>query len=214
MGTSRSCPRAGGGFIRCSGPWEPLLTATLHRMSPDGSNLKTLSFHETNEWHPSVLNDGRIVYIRWDYVDRSAAHFHGLWVSNPDGGNPRALFGNFTQRINACYQPRAIPGSDKIAFIAGAHHANVGGSIVIVDPKSTGLDPQTGQDDFKSIEALTPEICFPEASGWPKSYYHSPWPLSENYFLSPTVTIRFPAWARMSRRIPRRDSISSTGSGT
>ena len=172
-----------GGFIRCSGPWEPLLVYTLHRMKPDGSAIQTLSYHETNEWHPSVLNDGRVVYTRWDYVDRSAAHFHGLWVCNPDGSNARALFGNSTQRINACYQPRAIPGSDKIAFLAGAHHATVGGSLVLFDPAKAGLDAETGQDDFRSIETLTPEVCFPEAPGWPRSYYHSPWPLSEKYFL-------------------------------
>jgi len=83
-----------GGFIRRNNPWEPLPTYTLHRMDASGGNLRTLSFHETSEWRPSVLNDGRIVYIRWDYVDRSAANFHGLWVTNPDGSNPSALFGN------------------------------------------------------------------------------------------------------------------------
>jgi hypothetical protein len=172
-----------GGFGRCHNPWEPLPTYTLHRMDASGANVRTLSFHETNEWHPSVLNDGRIVYSRWDYVDRSASNFHGLWASNPDGTNPSVLFGNYTKRINACYQPRAIPGSNRILFIAGAHHAAVGGSLVILDPERVGLDPQTGQDTFDAIEVLTPEVCFPEAPGWPDSYFHSPWPLSENCLL-------------------------------
>ncbi len=173
-----------GGFARCNNPWEPLPAYTLHRMQADGSELQTLSWHETNEWHPFVLNDGRIIYTRWDYVDRSAANFHGLWISNPDGSNPVSLFGNYTTRINACYQPHAIPGSDRILFVAGAHHADVGGSLVIVDPKRAGLDPHTGEDKFDAVEVLTPEVCFPEAPGWPKSYFHSPWPLSENYFLA------------------------------
>ena len=172
-----------GGFVRCNNPWEPLPTHTLHRMDADGGRIQTLSFHETSEWHPSVLADGRIVYTRWDYVDRSAANFHGLWVSNPDGTSPIALFGNYTRRINACFQPRAIPGSHRIAFIAGAHHANVGGSLVVVDPSRVGLDADNGEDSFDAIEVLTPEVCFPEAPGWPGSYFHSPWPLSENYFL-------------------------------
>ncbi len=172
-----------GGFGRCHNPWEPLPTYTLHRMDRDGRNIRTLSFHETNEWHPSVLNDGSIVYSRWDYVDRSAANFHGLWVSRPDGTNPRVLFGNYTERINACYQPRAIPGSGRIAFVAGAHHADVGGSLVIVDPTQTRLDPNSGEDCFESLDVLTPEVCFPEAPGWPTSYLHSPWPLSEDCFL-------------------------------
>ncbi len=172
-----------GGFARCNNPWEPCASYTLHRMDADGGNIRTLSAHETSEWHPSVLNDGRLVYIRWDYVDRSAANFHGLWVSNPDGSGVASLFGNYTMRINACYQPRAIPGSDKLLFVAGAHHADVGGSLVMLDPKRVQYDVQTGEDLFDSIEALTPEICFPESAGWPKSYFHSPCPLSETSML-------------------------------
>jgi hypothetical protein len=172
-----------GGFVRCNNPWEPLPSYTLHRMDGSRESIRTLSFHETSEWHPAVLNDGRIVYTRWDYVDRSAANFHGLWISNPDGTNPMSLFGNYTMRINACFQPRAIPGSHRVIFVAGAHHADVGGSLVIVDPRLVDLDPNNGEDGFESIEVLTPEVCFPEAPGWPSSYFHSPWPLSENYFL-------------------------------
>ena len=172
-----------GGFARCNNPWEPCASYTLHRMDADGGNLRILSVHETSEWHPSVLNDGRLVYIRWDYVDRSAANFHGLWVCNPDGSAVASLFGNYTMRINACYQPHAIPGSDKLLFVAGAHHADVGGSLVMLDPKRTAYDPQTGEDLLHAIEPLTPEICFPEAAGWPKSYFHSPWPLSETCML-------------------------------
>jgi hypothetical protein len=173
-----------GGFTRCNNAWEPLEVYTLHRMNPDGTDIQRLSHHETNEWHPSVLNDGSIVYTRWDYVDRSAAHFHGLWSSNPDGTNPRVLFGNYTQRVNAFFQPRAVPNSNKIAFIAGAHHANVGGSLVLLDPSKTALDGESGEDLLDSLEVLTPDICFPEAPGWPDHYFHSPWPLSENYFLA------------------------------
>ena len=169
-----------GGFARCNNAWEPCASYTLHRMDPDGGNIRTLSVHETSEWHPSVMNDGRVVYTRWDYVDRSAANFHGLWMSNPDGSAVASLFGNFTMRINACYQPRPIPGSEKLLFVAGAHHADVGGSLVILDPRRVKFDAKNGEDLLESVEKLTPEVCFPEAAGWPKSYFHSPWPLSED----------------------------------
>jgi hypothetical protein len=176
-----------GGYTRCNGPWEPIAVYTLHRMDADGKNLRLLSSHETNEWHPSVLSDGRIVYCRWDYVDRSAANYHGLWATNPDGTNPVALFGNYTSRISACFQPYAIPGSKRILFVAGAHHADVGGSLVVFDPSRPALDRESGTDRFDSLEVLTPEICFPEGDGkdggWPQSYFHAPRPLSENYFL-------------------------------
>jgi hypothetical protein len=184
-----------GGFCRCDNDFEPVPTCTLHRMDADGSHVETLSVHETNEWHPSVLADGRLVYCRWDYVDRSAAHFHGLWACNPDGSNPVILFGNYTQRISACFQPHAIPGSRKILFVAGAHHAVVGGSLAILDPARVRLDAETGEDRFDSIERLTPEVCFPEApDGWPKSFYFSPWPLSEDYFLTAFSFEPLPGW--------------------
>ena len=179
-----------GGFGRCHGAWEPLPVYTLHRMDADGGNVTTLSFHETNEWHPSVLHDGRIVYSRWDYVDRSAAHHHGLWVSHPDGTQAEILFGNYTglsQGPNACFQPRAVPGSRKILFVAGAHHAAVGGAMVLLDPARVRFDAGSGEDGLDSLEVLTPEVCFPEVptgnACWPSSYFHSPWPLSEVCYL-------------------------------
>lgn len=171
-----------GSKLRCGGG-SPELVYTLHRMDADGRNIRTLSFHETNEWHPSVLNDGRIVYTRWDYVDRNAARFHGLWTCNPDGTNPSILFGNYTTRPWTCYQAKAIPNSNRIVFVGGGHHANVGGTLLVLDPSRTALDPTSGEDRFESLERLTPNVCFAEAEGWPKSYFYSPWPLSENYFL-------------------------------
>lgn len=171
-----------GGKNRCGGG-SPEAIYSLHRMDADGGNIRTLSFHETNEWHPFVLNDGRIVYTRWDYVDRNAACFHGLWACNPDGSGPAAIFGNYTTLPWACYQAKAIPGSNRILFVGGGHHAIVGGTLCTLDPSRVALDPQSGEDRREALECLTPEVCFPEAQGWPKSYYYSPWPLSEDYFL-------------------------------
>ena len=176
MSTRRGCK------LRCGGG-SPEHAYTLHRMEADGGNIRTLSFHETHEWHPSVLNDGRLVYTRWDYVDRNAAKFHGLWTCNPDGTTPASLFGNYTTRPWASYQAKAIPGSNRLLFIGGGHHANVGGTLVLFDPSRAGLHPESGEDRFEALEWLTPEVCFPEADGWPKSYFYSPWPLSESYFL-------------------------------
>ena len=59
----------------------------------------------------------------------------------------------------------------------------MGGSLVVVDPSRVRLDPRTGRDDLGSIQVLTPEVCFPEAQGWPSTYFHSPWPLSEDFYL-------------------------------
>lgn len=178
-----------GGFARCNQSWEPITVATLHKLTPEGV-VRRLSWHETNEWTPAVLDDGRIVYTRWDYVDRNAARFQGLWLTNPDGTGAVALFGNYTESPVACIQPRPIPNSNKIAFIATAHHTAVGGSIVILDPTKVKYDPESGRDLPDSLERVTPEIAFPETTddetgetNLPAQYYYGPTPLSEDYFL-------------------------------
>ena len=177
-----------GGFGRCHGSWEPLAVHTLHRLDPDGK-ITTLSWHETNEWQPSISHDGRILYCRWDYVDRDAARHHGIWLSNPDGTGAVSLFGNYTVDVCALYQPKAVPGSNKIMFVAGAHHLDVGGPLVLLDPQLIRYDPIKSEDTLDCIERITPELPFPEtAEDTPDSrcdqYYFSPFPLSEDFYLT------------------------------
>lgn len=166
------------GYARCFGGQfgERWHVYTLHRMDADGGNLRTLSFHETNEWFPTVMPDGQILYSRWDYVDRHPVLHQNLWLTRPDGTNPRALYGNHTETPHCAFQAKPVPHSSKIVFTASAHHSITGGSIALVEPE---LDA----DGPRPITRLTPEVAFPEAEGGVKTYCAAPWPLSENYFL-------------------------------
>ena len=181
-----------GGFARCTDPFEPVETATLHRLAKDGS-VKTLSWHETNEWNPSVLSDGRILYTRWDYVDRPAPRFMNLWVTNPDGTGAKALFGNYTENVIASLQAKEIPGSNKILFLGSGHHLASGGLLAILDPSKMKYDPETSEDTLDCVEVLTPELGFPETRVQnadryllhvSEHYYYSPYPLSEDFYLT------------------------------
>ncbi len=175
-----------GGYGRCHGHYEPLNVHTLHRLNADKS-VTCLSWHETNEWQPTFLNDGRVLYTRWDYVDRSASHHHGLWTTNPDGTNSAIYFGNYTFDVNACYQGKAVPDSNKVMFLGGSHHLDVGGTILLFDPSKMRYDPVSGKDDLSSIEFLTPDIPLPEVEGAENRicnrYYFSPFPLSEDSWI-------------------------------
>jgi mono/diheme cytochrome c family protein len=129
------------------------------------------------EWTPSVDSEGRILYARWDYVDRWNMPFMKLWSTMPDGTNAQAVFGNYTQNPHCVFEARAIPNSRKLIFTASGHHANTGGSLVL-------LDLNRGADNTSAMVRLTPEVCFPETEGWPKSYFINPYPLSENHYLA------------------------------
>jgi hypothetical protein len=172
------CSTRRRGYARCFGGqfgdrWH---VYTLHRMDADGGHLQTLSFHETNEWFPTVLNDGSIAYARWDYVDRHPVLHQNLWRTNPDGTGAAVLWGNHTESPHCCFEAQPIPGSSKIICTASAHHSITGGSIMIVDPN-------VDYDGQAAVERITPEVHFPEAEGWISQYYATPWPLSEDYYL-------------------------------
>lgn len=169
-------------FVRCGGDrWRPVAVYTLHRLMPDRKTIYALSPFENFEWTPNVCRDGRILYARWDYVDRNNMPYMKLWSKNPDGTNPQAVYGNHTAFFHCAFEAREIPGSRKILLTASAHHAVTGGTLVI-------LDPAKGMDGPEAIQRVTPEVCYPEVEGWPRSFYMSPFPLSEKVFLT--------AWGR------------------
>ena len=171
-------------YVRCGGDaYRPVAVYTLHSIKVDGSDMRTISPFEMFEWTPSVANDGSIIYARWDYIDRNNMPYMGLWRVNPDGTQPMHLFGNYTERPHTMFEARPIPGSRKFVFTAGAHHANTGGSLVL-------LDVTRGEDGPDAMTRLTPEVPFPEfdttgdGGHWLRHYYASPWPLSETFFLT------------------------------
>ncbi len=182
-----------GGLARCTGRYEPVQTATLHKRFHQDGSIECLSWHETNEWNPAVLSDGRIVFSRWDYVDREAARYMNLWIMNPDGTGTQALFGNYTEKVVASLQPEEIPGSNKILFLGSGHHLAVGGPLVILDPTKVRYNTETGEDSLDCLDVISPEIPFPEtpAAEDPVKkhyvsdhYYYSPYPLSEDFYLT------------------------------
>ena len=172
-----------GGYLRC-GRHCPVYT--MFSMEPDGSDIVCLSFHETHEWHPSVTNDGMIVYSRWDYVDRDTNVAHHIWLCYPDGRDPRSFHGNYP--LDRAKRPwmeqsiRAIPGSHRFVAVTGAHHGNAFGSLVLIDHRLPD------DNAASQIERLTPDTPFPEAEGGKGnirklSRYGTPWPLGEDDYL-------------------------------
>ena len=164
-------------YVRCGGgPQRPVAVYTLHTMNRDGSDMIAISPFEMFEWEPSIAHDGTILYSRWDYIDRDNMPFMSLWSIHPDGANARLVYGNFTHAPHCTFEPMAVPDSRKIVFTGSGHHAQTMGSLVL-------LDPAAGTEFDEPITRLTPEVEFPEIEGWPRTYYASPWPLSERLYL-------------------------------
>ena len=163
---------------------------TLYRGEADGSKIRALSFNESNEWAPSVLPDGNIIYCRWDYVDRHDTIYQSLWTIHPDGTQTAHYYGNNSRSPCLISEAKTIPGSYKTVATCGPHHGQTFGTIVVVDP-------HRGQEQGEPLTWITPECGFPEA-GVPEGITKAamppdedmhngqmatPWPLSEDLFL-------------------------------
>ncbi|MBE0584483.1 MAG: hypothetical protein IH612_12095, partial [Desulfofustis sp.] len=115
------------------------IMANLHRMDGDGANIHQISKNTLFDGHPTLLPDGRILYYRWEYVDRNFGDAQGLWTTNPDGTSHAIYWGNNMVSPAAVFDARLIPGTDRVVCIFGSCHDRPWGALVIID-RSKGID--------------------------------------------------------------------------
>lgn len=149
-------------FVNC---WRTPV-ATLYRCEADGSGLRMISSNIEHDNTPWMLPDGRILYMRWEYVDRNQNVFHHLWTAAPDGSGQMVFFGNMHPGT-AMLDAKPIPGTSLVAasFSPGHGRAEHAGHITIVDPRQ-------GPDDLPSVRRIS--------RGAP--VYRDPFPVSEDAF--------------------------------
>ncbi len=144
----------------CDAP-DMLTTTVLYRCSPDGSNLKKLSNSAVSESSPVCLSDGRILYTRWEYVDKGSVAVKALWSMRPDGTGTEEIFGNNIALPPTFVHGREIPGhSGWYVFTGGPHSPYTAmGPIFRVD---TNGDIRTA----RRMETMTPYVAITEEFGW------------------------------------------------
>lgn len=138
--------------------------ATLYRCDGDGENIRLVSSNNDHDNTPWILPDGRILYMRWEYVDRSQIHFHHLWTLNPDGTSQMVYYGNEHGGV-AMLDAKPIPGTNKVVASFSPRHGMPEhmGYVTTVDP-SGGPDVQAATRQiseklFRDPYAIT-EDCF------------------------------------------------------
>jgi hypothetical protein len=141
--------------------------AVLYRCDGDGSNVVPISSNNEHENTPWPLPDGRVIYQRWEYVDRSQMNYHHLWTVNPDGARQMVYYGNFNPG-RAMLDAKPIPGSDKVVAVFCPKHGRKDHDGIIMT-----VDQKAGPDDLSSEIRVSPE----------KPIYRDPYPFSENCFL-------------------------------
>ncbi|MHC4356141.1 MAG: HzsA-related protein, partial [Planctomycetota bacterium] len=179
----------------------------VYGMKADGTDIRKISSNYLNDFTPYALHDGRIIYSRWEYVDKPAIPIQSLWTINPDGTNLSMYFGNGVISPGTFMEPRQVPGTSKIICTMTGHNGPTRGAIGIID-RSRGLNAQA------AIENITPDVRIPpvgEGNGntpEPKPY-SCPLPLDSERFLvsaSGPVLVRTISGDCQSTALPRPDN--------
>ncbi|MBE7558001.1 PD40 domain-containing protein [bacterium] len=141
--------------------------AVLYRCDADGGGLHPVSANIEHDNTPWPLPDGRVIYQRWEYVDRSQVSYHHLWSMNPDGTGQMIYFGNQRPRT-VILDAKPIPGSDNevVAVFSPGHGKKEHNGVVTI------VSPKTGPDTWESARSLHPGDDF-----------RDPYPLSPDCFL-------------------------------
>ena len=159
--------------------------ATLYSMDGDGKNVRQLCFDQEHDWCPTVLNNGRVLYSRWEYADTPHSNTRFLFHMNPDGTQQMEFYGSNSYWPNSFFYARPIPNHPtKVAAVIGGHHDNPRmGELVIFDP-AVGRREASGAvqripGHGKKVDMIISDGL--TRSSWPK-FLH-PYPLSDKHFL-------------------------------
>ncbi len=159
--------------------------ANLCRMDADGKNTRQLCFDQDHNWCPTVLNNGRVMFSRWEYSDTPHYFSRLLFNMNPDGTNQSEYYGSNSFWPNSIFYARPIPGSatQVAAIISGHHGVPRMGELVILDPAKGRFEADGVVQRIPGHgKAVEPVIMDTLVDGvWPK-FLH-PYPLSDKYFL-------------------------------
>jgi formylglycine-generating enzyme required for sulfatase activity len=156
----------------------------LYTMDTHGSNVRQVCFEQDDDFCPTVMNDGRILYLRWEYTDIPHVWARFLFTMNPDGTGQREFYGSGGYWPNAIFYARPIPNHPtKVIGIVTGHHVGRVGELVLFDAalgrRSTeGVVQRIPGYDGKVEPIIQDKLTL---YSWPK-FLH-PWPLSEKYFL-------------------------------
>ncbi|NQV36277.1 MAG: hypothetical protein HQ515_26530 [Phycisphaeraceae bacterium] len=154
---------------RWVGCWKTQV-GTIHRCNSDGTQIEMLSCNIEHDNTPSVLPNGKILYMRWEYVDRSQVEFHHLWTMNPDGSNQEIYYGNEVS-WGVFLSCRPVPNDDRVMGIYSPGHGRNDHYGLL-----SFFSDRYGPDDPRGLQ----HIEFP----WGRGQLADPWIFNANTILA------------------------------
>ena len=154
--------------------------SNLYACDKNGGHMRRVSFDQVHTNYPQILDDGRVVYTRWDYNDRGQIYPQPLFQMNADGTNQTEFYGNNSWFPTTVMHARGIPGTQKLITVLSGHHSHQRGKLAIIDPSK-------GQQEASGVQLIAPvrktEAVHVDAYGQDGDQFKYPYALSETEFL-------------------------------
>jgi hypothetical protein len=159
--------------------WTPM--GVMYRMDRNGGAQRRISANYLQDFTPSVTSDGRIMFSRWEYVDRPVQPTKGIWTMEPDGSMMRGYYGNRVLSPKAFVDARSIPGSRRVICTLAGHLGWLNGAL-------GAIDPTLGDNTQAAITSLTPECDTGKVDQYRAGSdflgrYETPYPIDGKHYL-------------------------------
>ena len=167
--------------------------SNLYLCNRDGDYLRRVSFDQVHTNFPTVTEDGRVLYTRWDYNDRGQLFPQPLFQMFPDGTGQTEFYGNNSWFPTTILHARGIPGTQKVLALATGHHSFQAGKLCIIDP-ALGRQENAGVQLIAPIRETPAERI--DAYGQSGDLFQYPYPLNKTEFL---ITYHPEGWPQRGR---------------
>ncbi len=167
--------------------------SNLYICGPNGENMVRVGYDQVHTTYPTVTEDGRVLYTRWDYNDRNQMYIQGVFQMMPDGTNQTEVYGNDPSGfVTSFLHTRAIPGTtDKYMTIGSGHHTRQLGKLMIIDTSKGRNSIDAVDYVFQNDPGNDPKTTINKDGFGQSGYvYKYPYPLNENEFLVAFATGR------------------------
>lgn len=153
--------------------------------TPQSKNLRRLTFDQDANWNPVIMNNGRVMYTRWEYTDLTHYYTRIVMNMNPDGTEQKALYGSGSMFPNSTFDVQPLPGyaSAFVGIISGHHGVARSGRLILFDPAkarkgAAGMLQEIPHRNRPIVEEVKDRLV---DGVWPQ--FIKPSPLNDTYFL-------------------------------
>ncbi|MGB2823649.1 MAG: hypothetical protein WBF17_21895, partial [Phycisphaerae bacterium] len=171
--------------VPCIGGGGHVANLALIDPGDETRKVRMLAFEQDHDWCPTVANDGRVMYLRWEYTDTPHYYSRVLFTMNPDGTNQRSYYGSNSYWPNALFFARPIPNHPTrfVGIIGGHHDVPRMGEMILFDAGVGHFEADGAVQRIpghgKEVQPIIKDGLV--GGSWPQ-FLH-PYPLSDKYFL-------------------------------